>query len=309
MQTILGAGGTIGEILAKELSRYTSNIRLASRNPQKVNLTDQLFPADLTHRNNIFKAVEGSEIVYVTIGFPYKTSDWEKLWNPFIHNVVSACILYRAKLVFLDNIYMYDPTHIGHMTEDTPIYPSSAKGKIRANVAKKVVELFDNNRCDALIGRAPDFLSSRNSIIGELIYKTLKKGKKAICLYCSNKKHNIIHPSDIAKSLALLGNTASAYNQVWHLPTTKQALTGKQWVEIFANELNCKPRYLILSEPLINALGLFIPMLKEISEIKYQYNQDYYFDSSKFERSFNYQPLTVNEAVKLVIEEDQILNK
>ena len=35
MQTILGANGTIGSVLAKELTNYTDKIRLVSRNPKK----------------------------------------------------------------------------------------------------------------------------------------------------------------------------------------------------------------------------------------------------------------------------------
>ena len=37
MQVILGAGGAIGNDLARELTKYTDKIRLASRNPKKIN--------------------------------------------------------------------------------------------------------------------------------------------------------------------------------------------------------------------------------------------------------------------------------
>jgi uncharacterized protein YbjT (DUF2867 family) len=43
MQTILGANGTIGSVLAKELTAFTDKIRLVSRNPKMVNETDELF--------------------------------------------------------------------------------------------------------------------------------------------------------------------------------------------------------------------------------------------------------------------------
>ena len=56
-QTILGAGGAIGIELAKALATYTTDIRLVSRNPKKVNLSDELFPADLTSSEDVFKAV------------------------------------------------------------------------------------------------------------------------------------------------------------------------------------------------------------------------------------------------------------
>ncbi|NWF91250.1 MAG: NAD(P)H-binding protein [Ignavibacteriaceae bacterium] len=71
MQTILGAGGGAGTEITRELSNYTKDIRVVSRNPQKANETDQLMKADLTDPAQLDKAVEGSEIVYVTIAFPY----------------------------------------------------------------------------------------------------------------------------------------------------------------------------------------------------------------------------------------------
>ena len=58
MQTILGANGTIGKVLARELKNYTNQIRLVSRNPVKVNETDELFPADLSNAKMVEKARE-----------------------------------------------------------------------------------------------------------------------------------------------------------------------------------------------------------------------------------------------------------
>ena len=69
MQTILGSGGIIGTDLAKELVRYTDDIRLVSRNPLRVSPGDKLFPADLTVRELVMDAVKGSDIVYLTAGF------------------------------------------------------------------------------------------------------------------------------------------------------------------------------------------------------------------------------------------------
>ena len=80
MQTILGAGGAIGTPLAKELKNYTDKIRLVSRNPKRVNETDELFPIDVNDLNQIDKAIAGSDVVYVVIGFEYKLSVWQKTW-------------------------------------------------------------------------------------------------------------------------------------------------------------------------------------------------------------------------------------
>ncbi|MBK8371059.1 MAG: NAD(P)H-binding protein [Saprospiraceae bacterium] len=101
MQTILGSGGAIGIPLAKELKKYTDRIRLVSRNPKKINETDELFQIDLNDFSQIDTAIAGSEVVYVVIGFEYKLSVWQKIWPSFMKAVIDACTKHKAKLVFL----------------------------------------------------------------------------------------------------------------------------------------------------------------------------------------------------------------
>ena len=123
MQTIIGSGGAIGTPLTRELKAYTNEIRLVSRNPKKVNETDELFPLDVNDLSQIDNAVAGSQVVYVTIGFPYRIKVWRNTWPPFMQAVIDACKKYRAKLVFLDNVYMYAKSSIPHMTEESPLNP------------------------------------------------------------------------------------------------------------------------------------------------------------------------------------------
>ena len=57
MQVILGSGGAIGNDLAKELKSFTGKIRLASRNPKKINDNDELVICDLTNLKDVDAAV------------------------------------------------------------------------------------------------------------------------------------------------------------------------------------------------------------------------------------------------------------
>ena len=87
-QTILGSGGAIGIPLAKELSKFTHEIRLVSRNPKKINDTDELFPLDVNNLSQLSGTIEGSEVVYITIGFEYNFQVWQKTWPPFMKAVI-----------------------------------------------------------------------------------------------------------------------------------------------------------------------------------------------------------------------------
>ena len=122
MQTILGSTGIIGTELAKSLSQYTDKIRLVSRNPKLVNPTDQLVVADLTNPEQVHTAVEGSEVVYLTVGLEYKIGVWQTQWPVIMQNVIEACKNHKAKLVFFDNVYVYGLVK-GWMKEDTLVNP------------------------------------------------------------------------------------------------------------------------------------------------------------------------------------------
>lgn len=304
-QTILGAGGAIGIELAKALTTYTTDIRLVSRNPKKVNLKDELFAADLTNREDVFKAIAGSEIVYVTVGFAYNIKVWQKLWPPLIKNVIDACIQHNAKMVFFDNIYAIGGDYVKHITEESPISPCSKKGEVRAEVDKIILDAIENRKLNAIIARSADFFSEvkATSMSMNLIYDNLIKGKKAQWLCDAKKIHNMSYTPDLANGTAILGNTPDAYNQIWNLPTDSEKITGEGWVNLFAKEMNVSNKYQVLPNWLLKILGIFIPIMKELPEMNYQYDRDYFFDSSKFNKRFNYTPTKNAIAVKQTVEQ------
>lgn len=302
MQVILGAGGAIGNELAKELKNYTKQIRLVGRNPQKINETDELFKTDLTIKAEVEKAVKGANIAYLTVGLPYKIKVWQEQWPIIMKNVISACKKHKTRLVFFDNIYMYNPEHLNPMTEETDILPSSKKGKVRAQIAQMVLDEIASGKLEALIARSADFYGPgiKNSVLNEAVFNNLKAGKKANW-FCSTKfKHNFTFTPDAAKATALLGNTNSAFGQVWHLPTANP-ITGKEWIEAFAKELDVEPKTMVASKLIIKILGLFNPIMKELMEMLYQYDRDYDFDSSKFETVFKVKPTLIKEGIKQIV--------
>lgn len=288
MQTILGANGAIGKSLAKELQPYTNKVRLVSRHPKKVNESDELLSADLTDATQTDAAVQGSEVVYLTAGLDYKLKVWQAQWPVMMRNVIAACKKHNAKLVFFDNIYMYDKNSLDNITENAPINPPSKKGKIRAQIAQMLLDEVKAGKLTALIARSADFYGPgvNSSLLQETVIKNLQKGKKANWLADAGKIHSFTYVPDAAKATALLGNTPDAYNQVWHLPTDAKKLTGKDWIELFATEMKCAPKYSVLSSGMIKILGLFIPILKELHEMLYQYDRDYFFNSEKFNKRF-----------------------
>lgn len=135
-----------------------------------------------------------------------------------------------------------------------------------------------------------------------LIYDNLIKGKKAQWLCNAKKVHNMGYTPDLAKGTAMLGNTPDAYNQIWNLPTDSEKITGEGWINLFAKEMNTSNAYQVLPNWLVKILGLFIPIMRELPEMNYQYDRDYFFDSSKFNTHFNFTPTPNAIAVKQTVE-------
>ena len=308
MQTILGSGGIIGIEIAKELPKYTEKIRLVARNPKKVNESDELVKADVLDYEQLKNAVSGSSVVYVTVGFEYNTKVWQETWPKFMKNVIDICKKEDCKLVFFDNVYMYDENHLGKMTENTPIKPPSEKGKVRTEIANMIMKAVEEKGLKALIARSADFygpgIPQNNSLLNEIVFKPLSKGKKANWLCSPDFKHSFTYTVDAGKATALLGNTDTAYGQVWHLPTAANPLTGKEIVRIAASIFGVSPKIQNAPRFLVKIMGLFMPIMKESVEMLYQYDRDYVFDSSKFEKEFGTAPTSYEDSISEVIKQD-----
>ncbi|WP_420155396.1 NAD-dependent epimerase/dehydratase family protein [Siphonobacter sp.] len=300
MQTILGSGGAVSVPLAQHLRTYTDDIRLVSRTPQRVNPTDTLFPANLLDAAQVDAAVAGSSIVYLTAGLPYRTKLWQQQWPIVIQNVLQACRNHQARLVFLDNIYALGYVH-GPMTEETPLNPVSKKGEVRAKIARQLQEENQAGNVEIMIARAPDFYGPnvKTSVVDITVIQNLKKGKKAQWLINSEVKHSFIFTPDAGHAVALLGNTPEAFGQIWHLPTAAPALTGAEFIAACAQELGVSSKFTTLPKWMVQLGGLFVPDLKESVEMLYQYEHEYLFDSSKFEKHFALQPTSYQEGIRI----------
>lgn len=288
MQTVLGANGQIGSELALNLKlNYTSDIRLVSRNPKRVNDTDELVSANLLDAQETLDAVKGSEIVYFTAGLPIDTAMWVQHWPIMMRNVIDACGQHNAKLVYFDNTYMYPQTS-EEQTEEIGFDPFGPKGEVRGLITNTLLAAMREGKVDALICRAPEFYGpgKTQSVTNTTVFDNLRQGKPAKLFISDSTLRTLIYTPDASRAMALLGNTPDAYNQTWHLPCDDNRLTYKELVELANKVLGKSNKYSVLKKWQLKLVSLFNQQVKETLELLPRYGVDNIFVSDKFKKRF-----------------------
>jgi nucleoside-diphosphate-sugar epimerase len=302
MVTILGAGGPIGNELSRILAAKNARFRLVGRNPKPV-AGAELFTADLAHLDQTIQAVAGSHVVHLLVGLKYDLAVWRELWPRIVANTVEGCKRAQAKLIFFDNVYMYGRVD-GVMTEETPYAPSSKKGEIRARIATTIMNEAKAGNLNTMIARSADFYGpdTPTGVPNVLVFEPLAKGEKPSWLVNAGVPHSLTFTPDAARGLVMLAERESAWNQVWHLPTTPHPPSGKTFIEMAAREFGVPAKFRVLSRPMLRVAGWFNPLVRESYEMLYQSDSPYLFDSTKFAREFGFSGTPYAEGIRIVAE-------
>lgn len=303
LHTLLGANGTIANALLPVLLENGENVRLVSRNPRPVEGTETM-AANMLDREQVFRAVKGSSIVYLLIGITYNADTWHRDWPVIMRNVIDACKAENAKLIFFDDVYMYGKVD-GVMTEETPYRPSSRKGSVRAGVARMLQDEMESGAIKAAIARAVDFYGpgvTDKSAAGVLVFANMKKGKSAQWFINPDVPRSYNYTPDAARALYLLATHERSFGQVWHLPSVQPAFTGRQFIRVAAKYMHASDKVSILPKWMLKMIGWFNPFMKEAYEMNYQDEYPFRFDSSKFEKAFNFKPTPYEEGIRKTAE-------
>ncbi len=303
LHTILGAGGSIGNSLAAGLIKNNEKIRLVSRRKFGMEGAENV-KGDLLSYADVLAAVKDSDVVYLCAGLKYDSKVWAEDWPKIMSNIIGVCKNTNIKLIFFDNVYMYGKVD-GKMTEGTPYNPCSKKGEVRAKIAIALQNEMNAGNIKALIARSADLYGpycSTNSVPYIMAISNLMKGKNAKWLISVDTPHSYTYTIDCAKAMYMLAQNDEAFGQIWHMPTCNPPLTGKMFIEMVAEELGVPPKYSEFKKWTIKLGGFFDPSIKEIWEMLYQYEFPYYFDSTKFEKLYEFKPVSYEKGIKDTIQ-------
>jgi nucleoside-diphosphate-sugar epimerase len=231
------------------------------------------------------EASDGASVVYFALNPPY--NKWPELFPRLQAGVLEGAASAGAKLVAMENLYMYGPTGGRPLTEDLPYAANTRKGRVRAMMSKELIEAHTSGKVRVAIGRASDSFGPRVlvSAAGEQVFGRAVRGKSAQVAGDPDQPHTYTYVPDIGRGLAILGAREEALGQAWHLPSP-ETLTTRQFVEMIFEEVGKPARIQAAPKILLRAMGLFNPGMREMIEILYEFEEPFVVDDSKFEEAF-----------------------
>ena len=282
MHVILGANGVIGREISRTLAARGHSLRQVARHPNPETTADQCVAADLLDGEAVAAALVGAKVAYLVAGLRYDASVWADQWPRVMDNAIEASIRAGCRLVFFDNVYAYGRVD-GPMTEETPFNPCSRKGEVRARIATTLLGAIARQELSAMIVRAADFYGpgASNSFPESTVFSRLAAGKVPQWIGDPEAIHSFTYTPDAGQATALLGIDPSRFGRTWHLPTSGEALTGRNFVRTAAAAANRPDQLQRAPRWLLRAMGWFVPVLRENDEMMYQFEHDYRFDSSR----------------------------
>src|SRR5215210_5183080 len=290
--------GAVGMAVMDTLVQNGRRVRMVNRSGRaSVPESVEVVGGDAADPTFTREASAGASVVYFALNPPY--DKWPELFPPLQAGVLEGAASAGARLIAIENLYMYGLTGGRLLTEDLPHAPNTRKGTIRARMSEELMEAHTSGRVQVAIGRASDFFGPRVlvSAAGEQVFGRAVEGKSAQVAGDPDQPHTYTYAPDIGKGLAILGEREEALGQVWHLPSP-ETLTTRQFVEMIFEEAGKPARIQAAPKILLRAIGLFNPGMREMIEMLYEFEEPFVVDDSKFEEAFGEQAMPLRESIQ-----------
>ncbi|MFE5539089.1 NAD-dependent epimerase/dehydratase family protein [Streptomyces sp. NPDC056492] len=296
LHVVLGFGPA-GAATARLLAGQGRSVRVVTRSGRPAEPGIEHVALDATDSRLLAAAVRGAAAIHQCAAPPYHR--WVRDWPPLVSSVCAAAEETGAVLVMLGNLYGYGPVD-GPLTEGLPLAAAGAKGRVRAEGWEAVRKLHEEGRVKAVEVRASDFFGPGVTDGGHLagrVMPRLLRGKPVSTLGDPDAPHSWSYLPDVARVLAEVADEERAWGRAWHVPT-EPALSVREMVDLLAARAGTGPVAVRgLPPAVLGAAALFSPLIRELKEIRYQFDRPFTVDSAAYEAEFAVRATPVAEQV------------
>jgi nucleoside-diphosphate-sugar epimerase len=274
--------GAIGLATLDALRRRGEVVRLVNRSGSAPVPDDvEVVGGDASDPGFTTAVTAGATVVYQALNPPY--SRWAQDFPTLQRAVLAGAESAGARLVSLENVYMYGRPAGRPLTETRDYAAHTTKGRVRAEMAEELLAAHNAGRVEVAVGRASDYFGPRGgaqSNLGDRVMRPALTGSTATVLGDPDQPHTYTYIPDIGEGLALLGEHADATGQVWHLPNDPDTRTTRQLVSTVYTLAGSALRLREIPRWLLRLAGLRNPDVRAVLEMSYLFEEPFVVDSS-----------------------------
>ena len=282
---VLGAG-QVGIEISKILKKRGEKFIVIARTRREILPDIFTTPAKAQNSSELANIEKQPTAIINCLNAPY--TKWKDLFPPLGRGPLEYALKHSAPIVSVSNLYMYEST-LGPIGVNTPKSSALKKGQIRQQMWDETL-VFISRGLQASEVRASDYIvSGQQSPLGDRFIPNLIKNRPPTVIGNPNAKHSWTAPIDVARTcLAIIDN--KEFGDVWHVPTNApksfQEVADEVCELINASKISVKS----LPKPIFYLLGVFMPIVKELRETAYQFDDDFIIDDSKTREILKIQP-------------------
>lgn len=296
---VLGTGA-IGRAIAEELIKRGEVIRMVNRSGKmdEVPAGVEVVASDLYDPAKVREVTRGANVVYQSAQPNY--FEWPEKFPRLQKSIIDGLTGSSAKLVLIENVYMYGEVNDRALTEDMPYQAHTRKGRVRAEISNAAFAAHREGHVRVTAGRGGNFFGpwGTDSTMGARVFYPLLHGKPAQLIGRTDLPHTHTYVRDFGRALMLLGEREEADGQAWHVPNDQPRMTQGELARLFAEEAGVEPKISSMGKTMMAIGGLFIPEAKESVEMMYEFDKPFVIDSSKFEKTFGIRATPIREAIR-----------
>ncbi|MCW2854891.1 MAG: NAD-dependent epimerase/dehydratase [Marmoricola sp.] len=281
---IIGAG-PVGRAVAAALAGGDVDVVLASRSgvgPEAPGA--RRVAVDATDAEALTELAGGAAAIYNCVN-PPRYDRWAEDWPPIARALLTAASRTGAVLVTAGNLYPYGPVD-GPMVEGLPDAAPGSKAQVRALMTAEAFAAHAAGTVRAVEVRGSDYLGAGPGDYAHVprVIEAALAGRGVRVVGSPDEPHTWTDVADMGRALAAVAVTQSAWGRVWHAPSNPPRTQREAITDILATAGN--PAVAVKAYPRIamKALGLVVPMIRELGETEYQFTRPYVLDSSAITR-------------------------
>jgi nucleoside-diphosphate-sugar epimerase len=309
---VLGATGGFGGAVANELLARAYSVRVLARDPDKViqrfGQHDRLgiIEGDVQHLEAVIEAADGCGVIVHAVNYPY--DKWEPHLITATANVIAAAKAVSAQVLFPGNVYGLGEQTSQPVPESAQNLPTTNKGEIRAQLEQAFRNAVPEGLSRVVILRSGDYFgpSVRNGLV-DPIFGNAARGKRIVAIGDSEIPHQWCYVPDVARIgidlLEIAGKLElfEVVNFTGFVPRSQ-----REFLRYVADQAGY-PKLKIQFNPTWwrwrGALGFFVPLLRELNEISYLFNDSVILDDPRRRDLLpTFQPTPIDMAVQKTLD-------